>query len=92
MSIHDLIFFIGTIILIWGPGKMVWSKYTPPVSATLTTAIVLTAFMINYGTMNYWWSAIAQCFQTALWFILVWRGLELKFWDKLTPRPRFRVD
>jgi hypothetical protein len=74
MGVHDLVFFIGTIILIWGPLKMVASHYTPPISATLLTALPLTAFALNYGTMDYWWSAVAQVIQVCLWFILVYRG------------------
>jgi NADH:ubiquinone oxidoreductase subunit K len=69
-NIHDLVFFVGMIVLVWGPWRMFIAKSPPPISSSVSMGLVLTAFTINYITLGFYWSAVAQATNVVLWFAL----------------------
>lgn len=73
MSIADLIFLACTLVLAFGPAKMLWDAYYPPVISTLLISIPL---FIMSGVLWYehlWLSTGANLVNAILWGILSYK-------------------
>lgn len=73
MSIHDLIFFIGSVGLCLALIPALKHKIAAPRWTAAITATVLAIFAINYATMGFPLSTIALAGQALLWFLVMLR-------------------
>lgn len=73
MSIHDLIFAAGSAVFAVSLVPAVLQRSRIPRSTSVPTALVLTAFLVNYTTMDYSYSAATTATTCLCWWVLVVR-------------------
>lgn len=76
MKIHDLIFAVGSMVLLLAMVPAVLRKAVIPISTCLTTGGVLAVFVINYVTMGYWYAAVVEAGNVLCWGYLLKRSLS----------------
>lgn len=67
---QDLVFMVGGFIFAPSLYFMIRDKNKPPIKTSLPTAIVLTAFVINYVTMGYWLATTSTVLTAICWYVL----------------------
>lgn len=73
MNVHDLIFAVGSGIFAVSLVPAVVKRTQMPLSSSLPTAIVLSAFLANYVWMGFAWSAVTTACTALCWWALVVR-------------------
>jgi hypothetical protein len=71
VNIHDLVFAVGSGIFAVSLIPAVWKRAVMPLSTSVPTATVLTAFLVNYTTMRFWYAVAMETITCACWWALV---------------------
>lgn len=79
-QLHDLVFAVGSAILLVGLLPAVKHRSRLPSSTSLSVTIVLACFTANYATMGYWFAFAVEAGQTVCWAYLLSIGLAGGTW------------
>lgn len=83
-QVHDLVFAIGSAVLLLAMLPAVWKKALIPASTCWITGSVLLVFGLNYLSMKYWYAMVVEAGNVACWAYLFWIA---KRSAKLQPNP-----
>ena len=70
MSWQDLVFTVGTLVLVGAVFRMVLHVEKPPLISSLSTFAVLTAFAVAYSSLHLTFATITTALSAALWLTL----------------------
>ena len=70
MSWQDIVFTVGSFIFTIALIPAIKSKDKPPIKTSLTTSLVLFAFVVCYVSLGFYVSAISGGLTAICWFIL----------------------
>lgn len=73
MNLSDAIFSVGSAIFAVSLVPAVWKRAQMPVSSSLPTAAVLTAFIYSYIHLHFWYSAATTACTAVCWWLLFLR-------------------
>lgn len=78
MNWHDIIFFVGIWIFAIALIPTVISKDKPPIKTSLSTAIVMTIFAVNYFSLTLYLSALTSTVTAGLWYVIAYQKYQQK--------------
>jgi len=73
---QDWIFTIGSFIFSFALIPAIGTKEKPPIKTSLTTFLVLCAFICCYASLGFWVSVISGGTTAICWFILFLQKLD----------------
>jgi len=68
---QDIVFMVGGFIFAPSLVFSIVEEANIPITTSLPTAVVLTAFVVCYATLNLWLAAVATTLTAICWYILV---------------------
>ncbi len=76
MTWQDWVFAIGSFIFSLALVPAIRAKEKPPIKTSLSTFVVLCAFLICYASLGYWLSIVSGGLTAICWFILFMQKLD----------------
>lgn len=76
MRWQDLVFTLGSIVLLIAVIPMIMAKDKPPLSASVPAALILWVFAFTYFTLHFILTPIIEVIQGSLWAVLVWQKVQ----------------
>jgi len=77
MQWQDIIFSIGSWIFTIALIPSILGKDKPAISSSLITGLVLTVYVIAYGSLNFWLSSVSVGSAALAWFILAYQKYRI---------------
>jgi hypothetical protein len=77
-QVHDLVFSIGALVLLWGLIPQIMSRVILPVKSCIAIGGTLLVFSLNYLTMEYWYVMVVEFLNVVGWIILLSRALQAR--------------
>ncbi len=78
MHWQDLIFLVGNWVFVAAMIPTIRGNSKPALQTSLTTAVVLTTFVVCYLTLNLWLAAFSTALSAGTWYVLAYQKSRQK--------------